>query len=508
MLAIISIALVLDAGVAAAQAPSPATPATPGAPTAPAPAGHVESLDPCGGLPLWQRPGCKVSQGVQAGVDSMVGGVFDQLYGWVAGGAAWLLSRLVSLLDSSTRPDVSAGWFARQHRLMGALAAALVLPLLLISTLTAVVRQDWRGLLRSYLVYLPAAMLGTAIAIPMVDVALAVTDWMGSVLMDAMRGDVTAFTDSVSSALTTTAGVTPAGGVAPFLLFIGAAIIALGAFAVWVELVLRTAGIYVALFFLPLGFASLVWPSTRAWFTRLVKALAALILSKFIIVAVIALAAAALGSISGPEGSGFTGVIAGSALMLMAAFSPLVLFRLADIAGDDMASAVGGVTQHRTSPVPTPSAPQSAAAVYGRIMHARSNQPTGASASAGRAATGGMAAATGGAALVAAAVAGAAKAPGGAAQAAGQSIGQAANPRGHNAPAGPTGPATRSQPSRPRPAGRRPVKPDPNLARAQAIAAGPPDRGGSGHGPYGGRRIFDEPLPGRSPRQEGNHDAV
>ena len=123
----------------------------------------------------------------------------------------------------------------------------------------------------------------------------------------------------------------------------GAAVIALGAFAVWVELVLRATGIYVALFFLPLGFASLVWPSTRRWFGRLVKALAALILSKFVIVAVIALAAAALGNFSGPEGSGFGGVVAGSALMLMAAFSPLVLFRLADTNGGphNAAAALG-----------------------------------------------------------------------------------------------------------------------------------------------------------------------
>ena len=330
---------------------------------------------PCADPANWDDPGCAVGDGGGGPVGRLVGAglssVFDGLYEWVASGAAWLLGRLAGLIDSSTRPRVDAGWFARQYRLMGTLAAALVTPLLLIATLSAVVRSDLRGLFRSYLVYLPAAMVGAAVAVPLVDLALDITDWMSSLFLGGLRGDVDAFTAGVTDTLTTAtsaAGVA-GGGVAPFLLFIGAAVIALGAFAVWVELVLRAAGIYVALFFLPLGFAALVWPSTRGWFARLVKALAALILSKFVIVAVIALAAGALGDLD--DGGGFSGVIAGAALMLMAAFSPVVLFRLADVAGDEMAAAVGGVTQQRTSPVPTPAPTQSAAALYGRIMHTR-----------------------------------------------------------------------------------------------------------------------------------------
>lgn len=453
------VAMLLFTGVATAQAAS--EPAT--AESEPA----ASSDDPCAGLRIWEKPVCEMQNNVQTGVGNIVTAgvtsVFDQLYQWVAGGASWLLGELVSLIDSSTRPNVTAGWFGEQYRLMGALAVTLVMPLLMISTLTSVVRQDWSGLGRSYFVYLPAAMIGTAVAIPLVDMSLGITDWMGSVFLEGMRGDITGFTDSVSSALTTTAGVSPAGagGVAPFLLFIGAAIIALGAFAVWVELVLRTAGIYVALFFLPLGFASLVWPSTRRWFGRLVKALAALILSKFVIVAVIALAAAALGNFTGPEGSGFGGVVAGSALMLMAAFSPLVLFRLADVAGDEMASAFTGVTQHRTSPVPTPSAQQSASKVYGRIMNGRVAKEAGglatpAVATSG-ASTAGAAAATGGAAAVAAGVAAALKAPKAAGEAAGERVAATTGSNGHVQPAlsnrtgrgGVQGPTGRPDPAAP-----------------------------------------------------------
>ncbi len=453
-----------------AQAPTDAAVAPPEA--AESPDGTAD--DPCADLRPWRVPGCRLQQNVEAGVSNVVTAgitsVFDQLYEWVAGGASWLLGQLVTLIDSSTRPDVGARWFGQQYRLMGGLAVALIMPLLMISTLTGVVRQDWRGLLRNYFVYLPAAMVGTGLAIPLVDMSLEITDWIGSVFLDGMRGDVEGFTDTVSSALSTTSGVSPAGagGVAPFLLFIGAAVIALGAFAVWVELVLRAAGIYVALFFMPLGFAALVWPSRRKWFGRLVKALAALILSKFVIVAVIALAAAALGNFTGPEGSGFGGVVAGSALMLMAAFSPLVLFRLADVAGDEMASAFGGITQHRTSPVPTPSAQQSASKLYGRIMNSRTAKDGAGMATAGGASTAGLAAATGGAAAVATGVATAVKAPRSAAETAGSRMGEVthangaatgSNGNGHGSPAS----------SEQRQVGRSPMPDERRGAQAQPI---------------------------------------
>ena len=445
-------ALLVAPSVAAASEAAPSEAADPAAETADAPA------DPCADLRVWEKPACEVSQGVQAGVDGVVASgvasVFDQLYEWVASGAAWLLEQLVTLIDSSSRPDVTAGWFGRQYGVMASLAVALVMPLLLIASAVAVVRRDWNGLLRSYFAYLPAAMLGTALAVPLVDMAIAITDGMSNVFLGGMRGEINAFTDTVTDALGVAAAPTAAaggGGAAPFLMFLGAALIAIGAFAVWVELVLRTAGIYVALFFLPLGFAALVWPATRRWFGRLVKALAALIISKFVIVAVIALAASALGSIGQPTGteavSSFSGVIAGSALMLMAAFSPLVLFRLADVAGDEMASAFGGLTQHRTSPVPTPSPQQSAAKVYSRIISSRS-AGTGAGTGAGRGATtaspvtAGSVAATGGAAAVVAGAGALATMPARVGQridegAAGQSGGQP-TPTTGSSPAGPT----------------------------------------------------------------------
>ncbi len=64
---------------------------------------------------------------------------------------------------------------------------------------------------------------------------------------------------------------------------------------------------------------------------RLVETLAALILSKFVIVAVLSLAAGALASGTagtGVHGAGFSSVLAGGALLLMATFVPFAILRM------------------------------------------------------------------------------------------------------------------------------------------------------------------------------------
>ena len=73
----------------------------------------------------------------------------------------------------------------------------------------------------------------------------------------------------------------------------------------WLELLIRSAAVYVAVLFLPLAIATLVWPAVSHWCRRLVETLAALILSKFVIVAVLSLAAGALSS--GTAGTGVHG---------------------------------------------------------------------------------------------------------------------------------------------------------------------------------------------------------
>jgi hypothetical protein len=80
-----------------------------------------------------------------------------------------------------------------------------------------------------------------------------------------------------------------------------------------------------------LALATLVWPAVSQWCRRLVETLGALILSKFVIVATLSLAAGAVSSGTagtGPHGAGFSAVLAGGALLVMATFVPFAILRM------------------------------------------------------------------------------------------------------------------------------------------------------------------------------------
>lgn len=292
------------------------------------------------------------SQGlIESAVASAGESMWEQLYDWMGSGARWVLQNLMDLIHEGARPEVTAGWFGEHFGLMAAIGGLVMVPLLLVHTIASVVRGDVGGLVRGYLVYTPAATLGTAVAIPLVDRGLVVTDALTDTFSSRVGDNMEAFVEGM---LATLGSEGASSGISLAFLTLLAAFILVGAVAVWLVLVLRDLGILIALLLLPLGFAALVWTRTRPWFGRLVRLLAALILSKFVIVAVISLGAAALGASTSPAEGGAGTLVSGVGLLSLAALAPVLLIQIADVAGDQLAGSVEGVTQQRTSPVPMP----------------------------------------------------------------------------------------------------------------------------------------------------------
>ncbi len=130
------------------------------------------------------------------------------------------------------------------------------------------------------------------------------------------------------------------------------ALIAFAAFVIWLELLLRQAAIYVAVLFLPLGFMAMVWPATAHWLRRLAQGLVAIVLSKFVIVAVMALAASAIDADVVDEG--FSVVISGGSMLALAALAPYVLLRLIPVFDADLSSQLEGTFRRPTAAVAAP----------------------------------------------------------------------------------------------------------------------------------------------------------
>jgi hypothetical protein len=252
---------------------------------------------------------------------------------WVFGGAKFVLHETASVLDQTTAPQLGSTWFSATYWRVAGIAAVLTLPFLFAAAIQALLRSDLALLLRAALGYLPLAMLAVGIAAPLTMLLLAASDQLAAIVSSA-AGDQSGHFFSRASGLV---GALTTFSQSPFLAFFVGLLTVAGAVALWIELLMRAAAVYVIVLMLPLAFAAFVWPARRVWAVRAVELLVALILSKFVIVAVLSLGGAAL---SHSAMHSITGILAGLVLLVMGTFAPWALLRLLPLA--EIASGAAG----------------------------------------------------------------------------------------------------------------------------------------------------------------------
>jgi hypothetical protein len=260
---------------------------------------------------------------------------------WVIGGAKAALTGMAGALGAATRPRLDTTWFSSTYWRMAGIGAVLTLPFLFAAAVQSLMRSDLGLLARAALGYLPLSLLAVGIAAPLTMLLLAACDEMSAIVSSAAGHSSTHFLAKL--------GVMTGGLLAlarsPFLAFLLGVLIAAAALALWLELLMREAAVYVVVLMLPLAFAALAWPARRVWAARAVEMLVALILSKFAIVAVLALGGAALSGAGGPGGL-LTGVV----LIVLAAFAPWALVRLlplSELAAGAAGQLRGGLSRAR-----------------------------------------------------------------------------------------------------------------------------------------------------------------
>ena len=249
---------------------------------------------------------------------ALAGGVLSAIAGWVVGGATWLLDELGKVITSTTTVNLRASWFMAHYKLMVSVAGVVAVPMLVLASVQAVFLQNASVLLRAAFINLPLAGLLTAAAVQLVQLALEATDALCATVMTGTGDELDNTFHSIGNVLSHEPAPLPT-----FVMTVGALLIVAGAFLLWLELLVRSAAIYAAVLFLPLALASLVWPAVSHWCKRLTETLVAIVLSKFVVVAVLSLAVGAVTS-----GNGFSTILAGGALLLLAAFTPFTLLRL------------------------------------------------------------------------------------------------------------------------------------------------------------------------------------
>jgi type IV secretion system protein TrbL len=274
-------------------------------------------------------PGGIVSGAAGSVLGAGASAVFDAASHWVAEGAEWLLDQVGSFMSVTTSAGLGTSWFTTHESAMAVIAAGVILPMACVGAIQAVYHQNPGVLARSFLVNLPLALLFTGVAVELVRLGLAITDSLSQRMLAVSGGDTGHIFNSVSGFLANP--VIGATGAPTFVVFIAALVVAVCAFTLWLELVVRAAAVSAATLFLPLALATLVWPAVSHWCRRLADTLVALVLSKFVIASVLSLAAGAIaGGIGdgGPDGGGVAAALTGVALLLIATLSPFTLLRL------------------------------------------------------------------------------------------------------------------------------------------------------------------------------------
>lgn len=256
---------------------------------------------------------------------------------WVIGGASYMVHETSAVLGETTAPQLTTTWFSASYWKVAGIAAVLTLPFLFAAAVQALVQSDLALLVRAAFGYLPLAALAVTIAAPLTMLLLAGSDQMSAIVSSAVGHQSARFLEGSSGLLASLGRI----AVSPFVGFFIALITVAAALGLWIELLMRDAAVYVIVLMLPLAFAAFVWPARRMWALRAVELLIALIVSKFVIVAVLSLGGAAL-----TQGvhQGLVGVLAGLVLLILGAFAPWAVLRLLPVT--EIATAAAGALRH------------------------------------------------------------------------------------------------------------------------------------------------------------------
>jgi hypothetical protein len=319
-------------------------------------------VSPCEMLPGAARLACEGARGLTGGVGGAVGGAVTSVADSAINGAAsafaeaggYFMGKVAELLGATTEVDLGAEWFTKRYALMFGISALLTFALLLLAVTKAVVRGQGLEALRSGTAYYLAAVIASAFAPAFVYLLVQLSDAVSIALTFGAADDSKAFLTDTGRALTLLSVGNPAAGAATLLVTSFFAILC--SVILWIELLLRTAIIYVATLFAAPTFSGLVdralWKHARRWVYFTVS----VVFAKPVVVAVLSLAAAGAGNAGTADG--FSSVFVALALMVVAIFCVGLLFRLIPNAGDELAGALSARRELNSStphsPVPGP----------------------------------------------------------------------------------------------------------------------------------------------------------
>src|SRR3954451_21221101 len=264
-------------------------------------------------------------------------GALNQLTKWMTDAATWTTKQIAAGIQRTSTPELQSSWYKERFGSMAALGLGLAALVAMMALASAAIRRDPEAL--GATVYgMVQAGLGTGLVLILTVLAVGVADEISNTIAGETLG---------KGAGQVWNDVGDAWGNDNFAGFGSAAIAFFFAFVqviagllVWIEMLLRSAAIYIAVLFLPAALAASIWAPLREWESRLVKVLFVLIAMKPVIITVLSLAGHAAASAITGEASGDVGVLlAAIVIFALAACAPWALMTLVSMSAEGAWSA-------------------------------------------------------------------------------------------------------------------------------------------------------------------------
>jgi hypothetical protein len=244
-------------------------------------------------------------------------------------GAVWFFKEVLRLITTVTSPDLTAQGFKETYAQNFAIAPWVMLIMCFITVGNAALHRDGDTIGQMMLAIFPAVLF-TLASPAVLQLCVGIVDWGSAAVTQNTGDEIAQFIKGMTNFWNMATPTTPM-----FPLVLSAVLGLIGAIGIWLDLIVRTALIYLGAAFLPLAWAAIVNPRARGWVRKLGWALVAIIASKFFVVGAFSLAAKLLTNGGGTGTSAnqsvsqnFQGVFIGGGMMLAAAFMPIALYRI------------------------------------------------------------------------------------------------------------------------------------------------------------------------------------
>lgn len=294
--------------------------------------------DQCEGIPPELKDYCTDGNSGGSSPDSPLESATDPLGSLAKGcaeAAAWVVNKLASAVNSSTQVDFTNTGFLRQYAVVFAASSILTIVLWLL----AVTKRAVRGVplheaFTEAIGFLWLTVVASAFTPLALYTVVKVTDGVTEAIAVGTKADTKRFLGGFADALDPDAGV----GGGPVMLIVVSLISILAAAVVWLELLIRAAMLYVGALLGTAVYSGLVdkklWPHVRRWAGVMI----AVDLLKPVIIIVLGLAGAVSSSGDGDSDDAFSAILSGLAILFLAIFASVMIYRFVPGFGDDMAA--------------------------------------------------------------------------------------------------------------------------------------------------------------------------